>query len=147
MYSIRADFNIPKLHSMMHYLGSLRALGSANGYNTESPERLHIDYAKDGYRASNGVDYIAQMTKWLQRQEAVDRHTAYLDWVSKLKSRNDLARNPEDSESVTQRMNRCWKVIANTVVSGQASPLLALHPGTDIASQRRAHSPIPLSAA
>jgi hypothetical protein len=96
---IRADFNIPKLHSMMHYLSSLRALGSADGYNTESPERLHIDYAKDGYRASNGVDYVAQMTKWLQRQEAVDRHTAYLDWVSKLKSRNDLAGDPEDSES------------------------------------------------
>jgi hypothetical protein len=28
------------------------------------------------------VDYVAQMTKWLQRQEAVDRQSAYLDWVS-----------------------------------------------------------------
>jgi hypothetical protein len=76
------DFNIPKVHSMLHYLDSIRSLGSADGYNTESPERLHIDYAKEAYHAGNGVDYIAQMTKWLQRQEAVDRHSAYLDWVS-----------------------------------------------------------------
>ncbi|KAH9979692.1 hypothetical protein BJV74DRAFT_879402 [Russula compacta] len=84
------DFNIPKLHSMLHYIESLRALGSADGYNTESPERLHIDYAKEGYRAGNGGDYIAQMTLWLQRQEAVDRHTAYLDWISTSRSRNEL---------------------------------------------------------
>ncbi|KAH9979616.1 hypothetical protein BJV74DRAFT_879411 [Russula compacta] len=76
------DFNIPKLHSMLHYIESLHALGSVDGYNTESPERLHIDYAKEGYRAGNGGDYIAQMTLWLQRQEAVDHHTAYLDWIS-----------------------------------------------------------------
>lgn len=76
------DLNIPKVHSMLHYLDSIRSLGSADGYNTESPERHHIDYAKEAYRASNGVDYVAQMTKWLQRQEAVDRHSAYLNWVS-----------------------------------------------------------------
>ena len=75
-------FNIPKVHSMLHYLDPIRSLGSADGYNTESPERHHIDYAKEAYRAGNGVDYIAHMTKWLQRQEAVDRQTSYLDWVS-----------------------------------------------------------------
>ena len=61
------ELNIPKVHSMMHYLDSIRSLGSADGYNTESPERLHIDYAKEAYRAGNGIDYVAQMTKWLQR--------------------------------------------------------------------------------
>ncbi|KAN0103980.1 hypothetical protein V8E52_011444, partial [Russula decolorans] len=75
------DFNIPKVHSMLHYLDSICSLGSADGYNSESPEQHHIDYAKEAYHASNGVDYITQMTKWLQRQEAVDRHSAYLDWV------------------------------------------------------------------
>ena len=74
-------FNISKVHSMLHYVDSIRSLGSADGYNTESPERHHIDYAKEAYRASNGVDYVAQMTKWLQRQEAVDRHTSYLNWA------------------------------------------------------------------
>ena len=74
-------FNIPKFHSMLHYLDSIRALGSADGYNSESPERLHIDYAKEAYRAGNGVDYVARMTKWLQRREAVNCHAAYLNWV------------------------------------------------------------------
>ncbi|KAJ7483023.1 hypothetical protein B0H11DRAFT_2232041 [Mycena galericulata] len=76
----QGHFNIPKIHSMEHYAPMIRLFGSADGFNTESPERLHIDYAKAGYRASNKKDYIAQMTLWLQRQEAVDRFTAYLAW-------------------------------------------------------------------
>ncbi|KAK0220036.1 hypothetical protein IW262DRAFT_1554754 [Armillaria fumosa] len=40
-------FNIPKIHSMEHYEDLIRLFGSADGYNTESPERLHIDYTKD----------------------------------------------------------------------------------------------------
>jgi len=79
---IRDDFNIPKLHSMDHYIQSIRSLGSCDGFNTELPEHLHIDYAKKAYRASNGRDYIIQMTTWLQRQDAVDRHTAFLDWIA-----------------------------------------------------------------
>ena len=46
---IRDHFNVPKIHSLVHYVSSIRALGSANRYNTEYPERLHIDYAKDAY--------------------------------------------------------------------------------------------------
>ncbi|THG97025.1 hypothetical protein EW026_g4917 [Hermanssonia centrifuga] len=59
----------------------IRLLGSADGYNTESPERLHIDYAKDAYRASNKRDYTVQMVNWLRRQEAVDRFTAYIQFA------------------------------------------------------------------
>jgi hypothetical protein len=76
----QGHFNIPKIHSMDHYTPKIRLFSSADGFNTEAPERLHIDYAKEGYRASNKKDYIAQMTTWLQRQEAVDRFTAYLAW-------------------------------------------------------------------
>ncbi|KAG1904900.1 uncharacterized protein F5891DRAFT_1126271 [Suillus fuscotomentosus] len=47
-------FNIPKVHSMCHYV-------HADGFNLESPECLHIDYAKDAYQASSKVDYIVQM--------------------------------------------------------------------------------------
>jgi len=46
---IREHFNIPKIHSLMHYVSSIRALGSADRYNTEYPECLHIDYTKDAY--------------------------------------------------------------------------------------------------
>ncbi|KAF9016925.1 hypothetical protein BDZ89DRAFT_903167, partial [Hymenopellis radicata] len=77
---IRDHFNIPKIHSMQHYVALIRLFGSADGFNTESPERLHIDYAKDAYRASNKKDYTIQMTVWLSRQEAVDRFVAFLNW-------------------------------------------------------------------
>ncbi|KAK6995614.1 hypothetical protein R3P38DRAFT_3329919 [Favolaschia claudopus] len=80
---IREHFNIPKLHSLQHYVNGIRALGGADGYNTEAPERLHIDLAKKAYRASNKRDYTAQMTVWLQRQEAFALRDAYLDWLSK----------------------------------------------------------------
>ncbi|KAI6155504.1 hypothetical protein BKA82DRAFT_3967408 [Pisolithus tinctorius] len=77
---VREDFNIPKIHSLLHYVSSIRALGSADGYNTEYPERLHIDYAKDAYRASNKRDYVEQMALWLQRQEAIHYKSTYLAW-------------------------------------------------------------------
>ncbi|THU77979.1 hypothetical protein K435DRAFT_877154 [Dendrothele bispora CBS 962.96] len=44
------------------------AINQSN-YNTETTERLHIDFAKDAYRASNHKDEYAQMTLWLERRE------------------------------------------------------------------------------
>ncbi|PSR74875.1 hypothetical protein PHLCEN_2v9490, partial [Hermanssonia centrifuga] len=78
---IRKLFNILKLHSMIHYVQSIQLLGSADGYNTEGPKRLHIDFAKLGYRASNCKQYVQQMTAWLEHQEAVRHFEAYLDWL------------------------------------------------------------------
>jgi hypothetical protein len=81
---IRVHFNIPKIHSMVHYVAAIQSRGSLDGYNSESPERLHIDYAKEAYRASNKKEYVRQMTVWLGRQEAVARFRAYLDYVTTL---------------------------------------------------------------
>ena len=78
---VREQFNIPKLHQMLHYVSAIKSRGTADGYNTEAPERLHIDYAKEAYRASNRREYVCQMTVWLSRQEAVAQFSAYLDWV------------------------------------------------------------------
>lgn len=78
----RDDFNIPKLHSMQHYLAAIISRGSADGYSTESPERLHIDFAKSAYRASNKKNYIKQMMKWLSRQEACHRFANFLQWTN-----------------------------------------------------------------
>ena len=50
---------------MQHYMEAIRSHGTADGYNTEASERLHTDYAKECYRASNKKDYIKQMTVWL----------------------------------------------------------------------------------
>ncbi|GJF00252.1 hypothetical protein PsYK624_165340 [Phanerochaete sordida] len=76
----QTHFNIPKYHMLEHYVELIILFGSADGFNTEWSERLHIDYAKEGYRASNKKDYIPQMTRWLSRQEAVDRFTIYVEW-------------------------------------------------------------------
>ena len=80
---VHEHFNIPKIHQMLHYIEAICSHGSADGYNTEASERLHIDYAKEGYRASNKKDYIKQMTVWLGRQEAVNLFQAYLVYAAK----------------------------------------------------------------
>ncbi|KAJ7123865.1 Zn-finger domain-containing protein [Mycena crocata] len=93
---IREHFNIPKLHSLQHYVDAIRALGSADGYNTEAPERLHIDFAKKAYCSSNKRDYTSQMTVWLQRQEAFALRQSYLDWLQKTLS--SQAREDDNSD-------------------------------------------------
>ncbi|KAG1850231.1 hypothetical protein DFJ58DRAFT_716846 [Suillus subalutaceus] len=74
-------FNIPKLHQLSHYVHSILLFGTTDGFNTELPERLHIDFAKEAYHASNKRDYEEQMALWLQRQEAVFLRGSYLDWL------------------------------------------------------------------
>ncbi|KAF7317462.1 hypothetical protein HMN09_00483400 [Mycena chlorophos] len=77
----RDHFNIPKLHNIRHYPASVCRLGTTDGYNTKNTECLHIDLAKNGYRASNRRDYTQQMACWLTRQEAVHQHSLYLEWA------------------------------------------------------------------
>jgi len=78
---IRKHFKISKLHNIKHYLDSIRSRGTADGYNTEGSEWLHIDLAKVGYLARNKKEYIKQMTMWLRRQESIYRFGLYLQWV------------------------------------------------------------------
>ena len=94
-------FNIPKIHSMVHYFAAVQSRGSLDGYNTESPERLHIDYAKDAYRASNKKEYIQQLTVWLGRQEAVAQFRSYLDYIIPLDP------IPPDDEPMTVTTREC----------------------------------------
>ncbi|KIK69409.1 hypothetical protein GYMLUDRAFT_152286, partial [Collybiopsis luxurians FD-317 M1] len=68
---VQDDFNIPKFHSLQHYIDSIHWLGATDNYNTEMFECLHIDFAKEGWRASNKCDHFPQMVKWLARQEKI----------------------------------------------------------------------------
>jgi hypothetical protein len=77
---VRQHFNLPKLHSLLHYAASIRLFGTTDNYNTEQSERLHIDLAKDAYRATNHKDEYSQMTIWLERREKVQQHAVFLDW-------------------------------------------------------------------
>ena len=88
-HGIQDHFNILKLHALLHYIDCICSLGSADGYNTESPERLHIDYVKDAYHASNKRDYVKQMAIWLQRHEATHPLASI---VSSIKTNPNLSR-------------------------------------------------------
>jgi hypothetical protein len=77
---LRDAFNIPKIHSMVHYSPMIRLLGSADGYNTEAPERLHIDIAKDAYNSTNKRDFVVQMTVHLRRKEALIKFDDFRAW-------------------------------------------------------------------
>jgi hypothetical protein len=74
----REAFNFPKLHSMLHYTSSIVLFGTADNYNTEQTERLHIDFTKDAYRSTNRKNEFMQMTTWVERRERVQQHEAHL---------------------------------------------------------------------
>ncbi|QRW08902.1 plasma membrane ATPase 4 [Ceratobasidium sp. AG-Ba] len=73
-----AFHGIPKIHMIQHYVKLIQMLGTPDGYNTEMSERLHIDFAKMGYRASNRVNAIKQMALYIQRVEAIAMHAEHL---------------------------------------------------------------------
>ncbi len=77
---IRLHFKLPKLHSLEHYVDSIKLFGTTDNYDTQYTERLHIDFAKEAYRATNRRDEFWQMTLWLERREKVLQHDAYIAW-------------------------------------------------------------------
>jgi hypothetical protein len=76
---VREQFNLPKLHSLIHYASSIRLFGTTDNYNTEQSERLHIEFTKDAYRATNHKDEYPQMTLWLERCEKIQQHAASVE--------------------------------------------------------------------
>ncbi|CAK5272543.1 unnamed protein product [Mycena citricolor] len=125
----RAHFNIPKIHSMKHYVDQILSKGTADGFNTELSERLHIDYAKMGYNASNKNAYIRQMTRWLTRREAIQHFSAYLRWaVPDHAADNDFsAANSDDDDDLTgpENNNKDSGNAGVSHVSGARQPLPA----------------------
>ena len=77
---VRDHFNVPKIHSLLHYSSSIQLFGTTDNYNTEQTERLHIDLTKDAYRATNHKDEYYQMTTWIECREKLQRHAAFIKW-------------------------------------------------------------------
>lgn len=77
--TLRPHLNIPKFHSLLHYIESIKFFGTTDNYNTEAFERFHIDFAKEGWRASNHRDEFPQMINWLSRQEKISMFESYMD--------------------------------------------------------------------
>ncbi|KAH9910875.1 uncharacterized protein BXZ73DRAFT_93522 [Epithele typhae] len=78
--AIREHFKIPKLHFLDHYFELILLFGTTDNYDTQLFERLHIDLAKEAWRATNHKDEFVQMTLWLERREKMQRHAAFVAW-------------------------------------------------------------------
>jgi hypothetical protein len=89
---IRNNFCIPKLHALDHYRMYIELYGTTDNFNTEYTERLHIDLAKDAWRATNGKDEFPQMTLWLERREKIFRHAKFIQW--QMNKSLPLSKNP-----------------------------------------------------
>ena len=71
---VRDHFNVPKIHSLLHYSSLIHLFGTTDNYNTEQMEHLHIDFTKDTYHATNHKDKYNQMTMWLECCKKLQQH-------------------------------------------------------------------------
>ncbi|KAG8920360.1 hypothetical protein FRC01_000803 [Tulasnella sp. 417] len=113
---LRDHFNIGKIHSLAHYAPSIIDYGALDGYNSEISERLHIDFAKLGYRASNRKAYLDQMVTWLERHEKSEGCEAEEQEVDEVVSEEVLNRSepPVPNGHQTATLNQ------ETAISGRA---------------------------
>jgi len=102
---IHESFNIPKFHSLIHYVLAIHSHGTLDGYNTESPERLHIDFAKVPFRAGNKQDYTAQMAMWMSCHDAVWHYKVFLHWA-KGNGFIDSEEDDDDDDKVEPKRKR-----------------------------------------
>ncbi|KAH9014404.1 hypothetical protein EDB84DRAFT_1277679 [Lactarius hengduanensis] len=114
---IRGHFNIPKVHSLIHYSSSIMLFGTTDNYNTEQTERLHIDFTKEAYRATNRKDEYQQMTTWLERREKVQQRIAFVRRQQAVGQENTQIPQPIGPPQPT---TRCIK--------------MTLHPSTKVTS-------------
>ncbi|KAG8731527.1 hypothetical protein FRC10_001655 [Ceratobasidium sp. 414] len=70
---------IAKLHMLGHWIDDTHELGTPDGYSTETPEHLHIIYAKIPWRMSNRRNPFPQMFKFVQRLEAIQIQRTIMD--------------------------------------------------------------------
>jgi hypothetical protein len=63
---------------LLHYQSSITLFGTTDNYNTEQTERMHINFAKNAYRATNHKDEYLQMTTWLERREKIQQHATFI---------------------------------------------------------------------
>lgn len=64
---LRTDFNLPRQHSMLHYIESIKEFGAPNGLCTSITESRHIEDVKKRWRQSNKCNALKQMLKAIVR--------------------------------------------------------------------------------
>jgi hypothetical protein len=104
---VQKHFNLPKLHSLSHYVSFIWLFGTTDNYNTKQSERLHINFTKYAYCASNCKNKYFQMTKWLECHEKVQLHATLIDWRKWEHHQSSLSHNligPPHACSPTTKM-------------------------------------------
>ncbi|KAF9058791.1 hypothetical protein BDP27DRAFT_1240267, partial [Rhodocollybia butyracea] len=87
------QINIPKFHSLLHYVNSIKWLGTTDNYNTEAFERFHIDMAKEAWDATDKRNHFPQMTQWLSRQEKILSFDFYRNWINSTSTNQGAQKN------------------------------------------------------
>ncbi|KAF8257674.1 hypothetical protein EI94DRAFT_1628303, partial [Lactarius quietus] len=77
---VRNHFHFPKIHSLLHYQSLITLFRTTDNYNMEQTKRLHMDYMKYAYRATNKKDEEPQMTVWNERRKKVKQHALFVAW-------------------------------------------------------------------
>ncbi|TFK53469.1 hypothetical protein OE88DRAFT_1643214 [Heliocybe sulcata] len=113
---LREDLNIPKFHSLLHYIESICLFGATDNYNTEMFERLHIDFAKEGWRSTNHRDERPQMVSWIERQEKLSFFDCYVEW----RNRSFLDRNSTAVSAPSSLTSFAIKIAKHPSYPGQA---------------------------
>jgi hypothetical protein len=116
---IRDHFRIMKLHFFKHYSHLIRLFGTTDGYDTQYTERLHIDLAKNAYRATNKKDEYWQMVLWLERKEKILRHAKFVHW--QMNGEKDV-----QSRRVSPTLKPAWKLTMTKHPSAKAVPIEVL---------------------
>ncbi|KAG8783414.1 hypothetical protein FRC12_019746 [Ceratobasidium sp. 428] len=70
---------LAKLHMIGHYQQDIRALGTPDGYSTETPEHLHILYVKIPWRMSNRRNPLPQMVQYVRYLKALEIQQTYIE--------------------------------------------------------------------
>ncbi|KAF5379427.1 hypothetical protein D9615_006625 [Tricholomella constricta] len=66
---VRVDISLPRQHSLMHYVPSIRLYGSPNGLCSSITESKHIKAVKEPWRRSNRYNALVQMLRTISRLE------------------------------------------------------------------------------
>ena len=119
------NFNLPKLHSLLHFSQLIRLFGATDNYNTEQFERLHIDFTKDAFRASNKRDEHPQMIKWIEKIEQVHLFQQILEWQKSV--------SQEEEAQVANKLFKTTFLIAKTpsVIQRNYTEIIRLYKTSD----------------
>ncbi|EJD32203.1 hypothetical protein AURDEDRAFT_17606, partial [Auricularia subglabra TFB-10046 SS5] len=70
-------FDFPKLHMLEHYESGIRRIGTTDNCDTQTTERMHIEFTKDAFKATNKREFAPQMCRWYERHQALHQHAVH----------------------------------------------------------------------